>query len=119
VRERGDNSSKRTRGCCSACPGAALCSLPVGYFVLPRLERVLPFVAVSRQFVDFADVLGLVLVPVSAVCSFIAFRHFVENRERYSAVTVVLALFNLVTTSWTGMVLLGVLFNVVQYAIFR
>jgi hypothetical protein len=97
-------------------PGAVLWSLPVGCWAMPTVQRVLPIVAPLDELFKFALILGLILVPVSAVCSGFALKLSLENRDGYNRSTAfLLALFNLAngSVSYAGTMLLvtGLLFR--------
>ena len=74
-------------------PGAALCSLPIGYILSPRL---LPGFSFSRMTVfSFGSIFLVVLIPVAAVTTGMAYR-YCASTTGFPGTRMVLMLFNFI-----------------------
>jgi hypothetical protein len=87
--------------------GAALWSIPAGYWLLMmKLHLWWPFPVLVR-WMDWHWYVIQVLLPISAVCSSIAMEMYANCKDQ-QAVSVLLMMFNLVTSvvSWVGTALI-------------
>lgn len=74
-------------------PGAALCSLPVGYILSPRL---LPGFSFSRMTVfSFGSIFLVALIPVAAVTTGMAYRYCVSTTG-FPGTRMILMVFNFI-----------------------
>ena len=89
-------------------PGAALWSIPVGYWLLMKIQLWwrIPVFFGSMHWNWYAI---QTLLPISAVCSSMAMERYASCKDG-RAVTVLLMMFNIVTSvvSWVGTALIAV-----------
>ena len=76
-------------------PGAALWSLPFGYWALMKL-KVWWYMPVMGNWAGWTPWVMLPLVPISAVCSFMGMEHYAGSKSDYG-LAVVMMMFNLIT----------------------
>ena len=77
-------------------PGAALWSLPIGVLGIGWVRTWLPGFALPEWILMCGRPVIILLLPVSAVCSFLAMESYVESNTNHGT-SALLMMFNLIT----------------------
>src|SRR5262245_28528957 len=78
-------------------PGAALWSLPIGLIAWRQIQLLVPAFAAADAMFHYAFYFIYLLVPMAAVCSFMAMEMFSESPKN-PGISALMLVFNQITT---------------------